>query len=112
MEAIQLELFKEMDFEKKHTYIKKKDIWYLFDWKRNRETCTLNGNYNMTFCCVTKKSFPRDALESKVLFSDSDAKIITLEEYLELAQLLKNYGLYKYNKKLGEAVLKLKGKSL
>ena len=55
---------------------------------------------------IKGNTFNEESTESTPLNDDRRAKAITVTEYLMLASLLKEKGLYLYNKKLGKTILK------
>lgn len=111
MEAKQLELFKDTDFDKIKTFIKKYDGWYLFDNIRDRKdfSCRASNRY----VAVCKKIgttvfnvFGEDCTEARVSACDKQAKLIGMSDYLKLACSIRLNGNYIYNKKKGKLELK------
>lgn len=109
MKAKQLELFKETDFEEKHTYIKTYEDWYLFDNIRNRTDFEVRQDNKYIMVCSTKTNYvcEKDKMECSVCSSDNRAKLIGMHEYFKLATFLKCRGNVIYNKKLGKTVPKI-----
>lgn len=109
MEVKQLELFKDTDFEKKHTYIKRNGNWYLFDNIKNRTDFgnRTDNRYMMTCSIKTNNICAQNEAESKVCYIDKEAKVIDMHDYLKLAVFLRCRGNIIYNKKLGKTIPKI-----
>jgi len=110
MEAKQLELFKETDFEKMKTFIKKYDGWYLFDNIRDRKNFSCMASNRYLAVCKTSttvfKVFGEDCTEALVAACDKHAKLIGMDDYLKLACSMRLNGKYIYNKKKCKLELK------
>jgi len=123
MEAKQLELFKETDFDRMKTFIKKHDGWYLFDNIRDRKdfSCRTSNRY-VAVCRISRdlskadigatvfNIFGEDCTEARVAVSDKQAKLIGMSDYLKLACSMRLNGNYIYNKRKCKLELK-NGKS-
>ena len=110
MEAKQLELFKDTDFDKIKTFIKKYDGWYLFDNIRDRKdfSCRTSNSY-VSVCklgTTVFNIFGEGCTETRVAACDKQAKLIGLSDYLKLACSMKLNGKYIYNKRKGKLELK------
>lgn len=110
MEAKQLELFKETDFERTKTFIKEYEGWYLFDNVRDRKdfSCKVSNRY-LAVCRIGSPFFSvfgEDTTEARVAVSDRKATLIGMYDYLKLAHSMKVNGNYLYNKKKGKLIQK------
>lgn len=115
MEAKQLELFKETDFDRIKTFIKEYDGWYLFDNVRDRKdfSCRASNRY-VAVCRISKdfikgtifNIFGEDSSETRVVSGDKHAKLIGMSDYLKLAGSMRLNGNYIYNKRKGKLELK------
>lgn len=110
MEAKQLELFKETDFERMKTFIKEYEGWYLFDNVRDRKdfSCKISNRY-LAVCKVGTtvfNLFGNDTTEARVAVSDKQAKLIGMSDYLKLACSMRLNGNYIYNKRKCKLELK------
>ena len=110
MEAKQLELFKETDFNKMKTFIKEYDGWYLFDNIRDRKdfSCKTSNRY-VAVCKIGAtvfNIFGEDCTEARVAVSDKQAKLIGMSDYLKLACSMRLNGNYIYNKRKCKLELK------
>ena len=110
MEAKQLELFKDTDFDRIKTFIKKYDGWYLFDNIRNRKdfSCRTSNRY-LAVCHIGTtvfNVFGEDCTEARVASCDEQAKLIGLSDYLKLACFMRLNGNYIYNKRKSKLELK------
>jgi hypothetical protein len=107
MEAKQMELFTENDFDPPKTYFRKTNHWVLIDnLDRRNFDATRRIHYKMVVDTIGKKTFNEESTESTPLNDDRRAKILTVSEYFMLASLIREKGLYLYNKKLGKTILK------
>ena len=107
MEAKQTELFSANDFDPPKTYFRKTSHWVLIDnLDRRNFDATRRIHYKMVVDTIKGNTFNEESTESTPLNDDRRAKAITVTEYLMLASLLKEKGLYLYNKKLGKTILK------
>jgi hypothetical protein len=107
MEAKQLELFTENDFDPPKTYFKKTSFWVLIDnLDRSNFDATRKIHYKMVVDTVCGQTYDEKSIESAPMYGDMRAKTLTVTDYLMLASLLKEKGLYLYNKKLGKTILK------
>lgn len=110
MEAKQLELFKETDFEKMKTFIKEYNGWYLFDNIMDRKDFSRStSNKYLAVCKISKIGldlFGGGSLETRVIPGDEEAKLIGMDDYLKLASYIRINGKYVYNKRKGKLELK------
>lgn len=115
MEAKEMELFKETDFNGMKTFIKKYDEWYLFDNIRERKDFSYNTSNRYIAACKIGKPilgipifsiFFDDSYETRVLEKDKQAKLIGMGDYLKLAYFMRLNGNYIYNKRKGKLELK------
>ena len=97
MEAKQLKLFKETDFERMKTFIKEYEGWYLFDNVRDRKDFS---------CKVVFNLFGNDTTEARVASSDRKATPIGIFQYMDLARAIRVNSNYVYNKRKGKLELK------
>ena len=110
MEAKQLELFKEADFERMKTFIKEYEGWYLFDNVRDRKdfSCKISNRY-LAVCKVGTtvfNLFGNDTTEARVASSDRKATPIGIFQYMDLARAIMVNSNYVYNKRKGKLELK------
>lgn len=110
MEAKQLELFKETDFNEMKTFIKEHNGWYLFDNIRDRKdfSCKTSNRY-VAVCKIGKLSFEifdSDSTQTCVAACDKQAKLIGMSDYLKLACSMRLNGNYIYNKRKCKLELK------
>ena len=114
MEAKQLELFKETDFNRMKTFIKEYEGWYLFDNVRDRKdfSCRASNRYVAVCKAVAPvfNVFGEDSTEARVAACDKQAKLIGMSDYLKLACSMRLNGKYIYNKRKCKLELK-NGKS-
>lgn len=109
MEGKELELFTKEDFGTPKTYFRKVGCCILID---NIDRRDFMANYNINYRMVVQKTFKEVNVfdeksgVSKPMSQDQRARPISINEYLNLAQLLKNNGSYLYNKKLGKCIPK------
>jgi hypothetical protein len=110
MEAKQLELFKETDFDRMKTFIKEYEGWYLFDNVRDRKDFSCRPSNRYSAVCSIRKTvfniFGEDCTEARVAVSDKQAKLIWMSDYLKLAYSMRLNGNYIYNKKKCKLELK------
>ena len=107
MEAKQMELFSANDFDPPKTYFRKTSHWVLIDnLDRSNFDATRKIHYQLVVNTIDGKTYDEKSTESTPINDDMRAKAITVTEYLMLASLLKEKGLYLYNKKLGKTILK------
>lgn len=107
METKQLELFTENDFNPQKTYFRKTKHWVLIDnLDRSNFDATRRIHYKMVVDINGKKTYNEQSTESTPLNEDRMAKVLTVSEYFMLASLIKENGIYLYNKKLGKPILK------
>lgn len=107
MEAKQLEIFTENDFEPQKTYFRKTSHWVLIDnLDRSNFDATRSIHYRMVVDTIAKKTYNETRPESTPMSADRRAKVLTVSEYFMLASLIREKGLYLYNKKLGKTILK------
>lgn len=110
MEAKQLELFKQTDFDRMKTFIKEYDGWYLFDNIRDRKdfSCKTSNRY-VAVCKIDTTVFKicgEDCTEARVSVIDKEAKLIGMSDYLKLACSMRLNGNYIYNKRKCKLELK------
>ena len=105
MKAKQLEIFKDSDFETKHTYIKHYDNWYLFDNVKNRTDFTVRTDNRYMAVCNTNTCHvaSREGKEAVVCPLDKAAVIIGMSEYFKVEKVIRNHGMI-FNRKLGKLV--------
>ena len=110
MEAKQLELFKDTDFDKIKTFIKKYDGWYLFDNIRDRKDFSCRASNRYVAVCKIGTTvfnvFGEGCTETRVTVSDKKAELIGMNDYLKLACSMRINGNYVYNKRKGKLELK------
>ncbi len=107
MEAKQLELFTENDFDPQKTYFRKTSHWVLIDnLDRSNFDATRRIHYRMVVDTLGKKTYNETSAESAPMSGDRSAKVLTVSEYFMLASLIKENGIYLYNKKLGKSICK------
>lgn len=107
MKAKQMELFTENDFEPPKTYFRKTNHWVLIDnLDRSNFDTTRSIHYRMVVDTIGKKTYNETSTESTPLNDDRRAKVLTVSEYFMLASLIKENGIYLYNKKLGKSIRK------
>lgn len=107
MEAKQLELFTENDFYPQKTYFRRSDGWIIIDnLDRSNFDATRKIHYQLIVDTKDGKTYDEKSTESTPINRDMRAKAITVTEYLMLASLIKENGIYLYNKKLGKPILK------
>lgn len=110
MEAKQLELFKETDFNKMKTFIKEYDGWYLFDNIRDRKDFSCKSSNRYVAVCKIGTTvfnvFGEGCSETRVAECDKKAKLIGMSDYLKLACSMRLNGNYIYNKKKCKLELK------
>ena len=102
-----MELFSANDFDPPKTYFRKTSHWVLIDnLDRSNFDATRKIHYQLVVNTIDGKTYDEKSPESTPMSGDMRAKAITVTEYLMLASLLKEKGLYLYNKKLGKTILK------
>jgi hypothetical protein len=107
MEAKQLELFTENDFDHKKTYFRRTNEWVIIDnLDRSNFDATRRIHYKMVVDTSGKKTYNEQSTLSTPLNEDRMAKVLTVSEYFMLASLIKENGIYLYNKKLGKTICK------
>lgn len=107
METKQLELFSENDFEPQKVYLLKTKNWVIIDnLNRNNFEATRNKHYKMIIDTIGGLVYDENCIETTPLRDDTKAEKLNISEYFMLASLLKEKGLYLYNKKLGKPILK------
>lgn len=110
MEAKQLELFKDTDFETMKTFIKKYDGWCFFDNIKNRKNYSSKTlDKYIAVCKIGKSSFEiydSNSTVARIIESDRKAKLIGMSDYLKLACSIRLNGNYIYNKKKCKLELK------
>ena len=107
MEAKQMELFSANDFDPPKTYFRKTSHWVLIDnLDRRNFDATRKIHYQLVVNTIDGQTYDEKSTESTPIHDDMRAKAITVTEYLMLASLLREKGLYLYNKKLGKTILK------
>lgn len=107
MEAKQLELFTENDFDPQKTYFRRTNHWVIIDnLDRSNFEATRKTRYKMII--DTMKGIVHDdkSVETIPMDSDKSARKITTDEYFMLACLLRERGNFIYNKKLGKSISK------
>lgn len=112
MDAKQLKLFKETDFDRMKTFIKEYDGWYLFDNIRDRKDFSCKASNRYSAVCKVGTTvfnvFGENSTEARVATSDKQAKLIGINDYLKLAYYIRINGNYIYNKRKGKLELKKK----
>lgn len=109
MEGKELELFTKEDFGTPKAYFRKVGCCILID---NIDRRDFMANYKTNYRMVVQKMFKEVKVfdeksgVSRPVAQDQYARPISINEYLNLAQLLKNHGSYLYNKKLGKCIPK------
>ena len=107
MEAKQLELFTENDFDLQKTYFRRINHWVIIDnLDRSNFEATRKTHYKMIINTIKGIVYDDKSVETIPMDSDKSAKKITTHEYFMLACLLKERGNFIYNKKLGRPISK------
>lgn len=107
MEAKQLELFTENDFDPQKTYFRRTNHWVIIDnLDRSNFEATRKIRYKMII--DTAKGIVHDdkSVETIPMEDDKRARKLTTDEYFMLACLLRERGNFIYNKKLGKPISK------
>lgn len=105
MKNEELELFLELKISK--TYIRRLDNWvFIDDIKRENFEMYRSHNYRMVINLKSSRCFDSNSVESQTCKVDKDAKPITVDDYFKVAQIIRNNGLFLYNKKLGKTINK------
>jgi hypothetical protein len=107
METKQLELFSENDFEPQKVYLWKTKHWVIIDnLDRSNFETTRKIHYKMIIDTIGGIVYDENSIETTPLRDDKKAGKLNISEYFMLACLLKEKGIYLYNKKLGKPILK------
>ena len=97
MKNEELELFPELKIGK--TYIRRLDNWvFIDDIKRENFEMRRSHNYRMVINLNSSECFDSNSVESQTCNGDEDAKPITVDDYFNIAQIIRNKG-YIFNKK-------------
>ena len=107
MEAKQLELFTENDFDPQKTYFRRTNNWVIIDnIDRSNYEATRKTHYKMIIDTIGGIVYDENSIETTPLRDDKKAGKLNISEYFMLACLLKEKGIYLYNKKIGKPILK------
>ena len=106
MNAKQLELFTESDFEQQKTYFRKvNDEWIIVDninkFGRGRET-----HYGLVVQMRRGDVYNENTTQTTPLGCDEKGEKISVSDYFALANTIKKHGKYVFNKKLGKLISK------
>lgn len=106
MNAKQLELFTESDFEQQKTYFRKvNDEWIIVDninkFGRGRET-----HYKLVVQMRSGDICDENSTQTTPLSCDEKGEKISVSDYFALANTIKKHGKYVFNKKLGKLISK------
>ena len=105
MNAKQLELFTESDFEQQKTYFRTLNGWFIVD-KINKFGLGRLSHYQMAIEKISGLIYNEKSTQTTPLSYDQNAKKISVSDYFELSYLIRKDGEYVFNKKLGKLISK------
>ena len=105
MNAKQLELFTDSDFEQQKTYFRTLNGWFIVD-KINKFGLGRLSHYQMAIERVGGLIYNEKSDQTTPFYHDQNAKRISVSDYFELSYLIRKNGEYVFNKKLGKLISK------